>query len=164
LESCIDPPVTHDHLVTKRSYPGGRIIRRQTATTPGYTTTDDFGSDGDDTIHSKIPYYSVPNFFQANGSLPANGTLASDAVVDLIFLDYVAGSVVKALNGLGGSYTNDQVTYYLPKVNHSLPTLFHVKAKMERNNADCNAKTELYDKLILAKIRSNDSRVASQRS
>jgi len=116
LDSCIDPPVTRDNLITKRSYPGGRIIRRQTTTTPGYVTTDDFGSDGDDTIHSKIPYYSVPNFFQANGSLPANGTLAANATVDLIFLDYVAGSVVKALNGLGGDYTDEEVTYYLPKV------------------------------------------------
>lgn len=116
LDSCIDPPVTRDNLITKRSYPGGRIIRRQTTTTPGYVTTDDFGSDGDDTVHSKIPYYSVPNFFQANGSLPANGTLAADATVDLIFLDYVAGSVVKALNGLGGDYTDEEVTYYLPKV------------------------------------------------
>ncbi|CAD0011077.1 unnamed protein product [Aureobasidium pullulans] len=116
LDSCIDPPVTRDNLITKRSYPGGRIIRRQTTTTPGYVTTDDFGSDGDDTVHSKIPYYSVPNFFQANGSLPANGTLAADATVDLIFLDYVAGSVVKALNGLGGDYTDEEVTYYLPKM------------------------------------------------
>ncbi|CAD0022310.1 unnamed protein product [Aureobasidium pullulans] len=81
LDSCIDPPVTRDNLITKRSYPGGRIIRRQTTTTPGYVTTDDFGSDGDDTVHSKIPYYSVPNFFQANGSLPANGTLAADATM-----------------------------------------------------------------------------------
>ena len=117
LDSCIDPPVTHDHLVTKRSYPGGRIIRRQTSTTPGYTTTDDFGSDGDDTLHSKIPYYSVPNFFQANGSLPSNGSLPE--TVDLIFLDYVAASVVKALNGLGGSYTDEEVTYYLPKVSNT---------------------------------------------
>lgn len=116
LDSCIDPPVTHDHLHTKRSYPGGRIIRRQTTTTPGYTTSDDFGTDGDDTIHSKIAYYSYPDFFQANGSLPTNGTLEADAKVDLIFLDYIAGSVVKVLDGLGANYTSADVTYYLPKV------------------------------------------------
>jgi hypothetical protein len=155
-------PVTHDHLVSKRSYPGGRIIRRQTSTTPGYTTTDDFGSDGDDTIHSKIPYYSVPNFFQANGSLPSNGTLAADDVVDLIFLDYVAGSVVKALNGLGGSYTDDQVTYYLPKVNISSISPLTLPLSEKTREKLTERETELYDKLILAKIRSNDSRVASQ--
>ncbi|KAI5204172.1 calcineurin-like phosphoesterase [Aureobasidium subglaciale] len=140
LDSCIDPPVTHDHLVTKRSYPGGRIIRRQTTTTPGYVTTDDFGTDGDDTIHSKIPYYSVPNFFQANGSLPANGTLDANATVDLIFLDYVAGSVVKALNGLGGDYTDEEVTYYLPKnftTNSYLPKYAQMTAEWQVDVPNC---------------------------
>ncbi|TIA86569.1 calcineurin-like phosphoesterase [Aureobasidium pullulans] len=140
LDSCIDPPVTRDNLITKRSYPGGRIIRRQTTTTPGYVTTDDFGSDGDDTIHSKIPYYSVPNFFQANGSLPANGTLAADATVDLIFLDYVAGSVVKALNGLGGDYTDEEVTYYLPKnftTNSYLPAYAKMAPEWQANVPNC---------------------------
>ncbi|KAI4741315.1 calcineurin-like phosphoesterase [Aureobasidium sp. EXF-12298] len=140
LDSCIDPPVTHDHLITKRSYPGGRIIRRQTTTTPGYTTTDDFGTDGDDTIHSKIPYYSYPNFFQANGSLPANGTLAADAAVDLIFLDYIAGSVVKVLNGLGGNYTNSEVTYYLPKnftTNSYLPKYAQMSPEWQANVPNC---------------------------
>ncbi|TIA24488.1 calcineurin-like phosphoesterase [Aureobasidium pullulans] len=140
LDSCIDPPVTRDNLITKRSYPGGRIIRRQTTTTPGYVTTDDFGSDGDDTIHSKIPYYSVPNFFQANGSLPANGTVAADATVDLIFLDYVAGSVVKALNGLGGDYTDEEVTYYLPKnftTNSYLPAYAKMASEWQANVPNC---------------------------
>ncbi|THW48888.1 calcineurin-like phosphoesterase [Aureobasidium pullulans] len=140
LDSCIDPPVTRDNLITKRSYPGGRIIRRQTTTTPGYVTTDDFGSDGDDTVHSKIPYYSVPNFFQANGSLPANGTLAADATVDLIFLDYVAGSVVKALNGLGGDYTDEEVTYYLPKnftTNSYLPAYAKMAPEWQANVPNC---------------------------
>lgn len=84
-DDCVDPPVTHDHLSTKRSYPGGRIIRRQsTVNTPGYTTTDDFGTDGDDTPHSPIPYYSQPNVFQANASFPADGS--KPATIDLVFL------------------------------------------------------------------------------
>ncbi|OAX77047.1 hypothetical protein ACJ72_08658, partial [Emergomyces africanus] len=32
---------------------------------PGYTTKDDAGDDGDDTIHSPINFYRVPNCFQA---------------------------------------------------------------------------------------------------
>lgn len=115
LDSCIDPPMTHDHLVTKRSYPGGRIVRRST-TTPGYTTSDDFGTDGDDTIHSKISYYSTPNFFQSNGSFPTNGTLDGDAKVDLVFVDYIAASVVAVLNSLGESHTIADVQYYMPQV------------------------------------------------
>lgn len=114
VDSCVDPPVTNDHF-SKRSYAGGRIIRRQTVT-PGYTTSDDFGTDGDDTIHSEIPTYDYPNFFQANGSFPNNGSLSDEAKVDLIFLDYVAGSVVSVLRSLGANYTSDDVSYYLPSV------------------------------------------------
>ncbi|KAJ9653964.1 hypothetical protein H2198_006952 [Neophaeococcomyces mojaviensis] len=32
---------------------------------PGYTTLDDLGCDGDDTIHSPITFYEVPNCIQA---------------------------------------------------------------------------------------------------
>lgn len=114
-DTCLDPPITHDHMHSKRSYPGGRIIRRQsTALTPGYTTSDDFGTDGDDTPHTEIPYYSQPNDFQANGSFPTNGSLP--ATVDLIFLDFIAEDVVDALQGLGFNASTDDVTYYLPKV------------------------------------------------
>lgn len=33
--------------------------------TPGYTTHDDLGQDGDDTVHSPIQFYNVPNVVQA---------------------------------------------------------------------------------------------------
>ena len=116
---CLDPPVTQDHMHSKRSYAGGRTIRRQSTTlTPGYTTSDDFGTDGDDTPHSKIPYYSQPNDFQANGSFPTNGSLP--ATVDLIFLDFIAADAVAALGGLGANYTLADVSYYLPEVSQYL--------------------------------------------
>lgn len=50
----------------------------------GYTTTDDFGSDGDDTAHSEIPYYDVPDFFQGEGGFGDEGCTDT---ADLIFLD-----------------------------------------------------------------------------
>lgn len=109
---CRDPAVSHNHLEA-RSYASGKVIRRQnTALTPGYTTKDDLGSDGDDTVHSSIPYYFQPNDFQANASFPTDGSLPS--TVDLIFLDYIAPNVISALNSIGGSYTTSQVAYYLP--------------------------------------------------
>lgn len=112
-DACLDPPVTHNH-VSKRSYPGGRVIRRQsTALTPGYTTTDDFGNDGDDTPHSNIPFFRQPNNLQANASFPADGSQPQK--VDLIFLDFIAKDVVAALNKAGGSYKFEDVTYYVPK-------------------------------------------------
>jgi hypothetical protein len=88
--------------------------RRQTVVTPGYTTTDDFGTDGDDTPHSKIPSYSQPNYAAGNASFPTDGT--TPASVDVIFLDYFADTVVSVLNQLGGAttYTSADVQYYLP--------------------------------------------------
>ncbi|KAI4201144.1 MAG: hypothetical protein LQ350_003459 [Teloschistes chrysophthalmus] len=102
-----EPPLTTRNLRTRQSPP----------LTPGYVTTDDFGTTGDDTPHSRIPYYPQPNDLQANASFPANGTLPK--TVDLIFLDFIgAGYVVPALNKLGGSgakYSASDISYYLPK-------------------------------------------------
>ncbi|KAK3629028.1 hypothetical protein LTR56_018263 [Elasticomyces elasticus] len=113
-DDCVDPAVyttVHGGL-QKRTQ--GRVVRRQNFNpTPGYTTTDDFGTDGDDTIHSTIPYYSTPNDFQANGSFPVDGSLPE--TVDLIFLDFIAEDVVDALAAAGGNYTEADVSYYLPE-------------------------------------------------
>ncbi|EDN11168.1 serine/threonine phosphatase [Histoplasma capsulatum] len=70
---------------------------------PGYTTVDDAGDDGDDTIHSKISSYKVPNclsaFVPANTSTSAstsspspkdmNSDTADPAAVDVVYLDFV---------------------------------------------------------------------------
>ncbi|KAF6804194.1 ser thr protein phosphatase [Colletotrichum musicola] len=138
VDSCIDPPVTNDHFA-KRSYVGGRVVRRQ-AVTPGYTTTDDFGTDGDDTIHTEIPFYDYPNFFQANGSFPADGALSDEDKVDLIFLDYVAASVVAVLRSLGANYTSEDVSYYLPKTfttNSYLPEYAKNSAAWQADMPNC---------------------------
>jgi hypothetical protein len=108
--TCIDPPITHDHI-GKRSYSGGQLMRRQTTEAPGYTTTDDFGTNGDDTIHSKIPAYTMPNDVQANASFPTDGSTPD--TVDLIFLDFIGSYVINALNGVGGSYSTADVDYYM---------------------------------------------------
>ena len=134
-DSCVDAVTDfhhgHDGL-KRRSEPMTRgKDRRQTSTlTPGYVTTgrhflmrtpkgtpsltglDDFGTDGDDTIHSKIPSYSQPQYFQGNGSLPTAGS--APATVDLVFLDYIAPDILAALISLGARYTLADVSYYLP--------------------------------------------------
>ncbi|KAI9792382.1 MAG: hypothetical protein M1835_007887 [Candelina submexicana] len=110
---CRDPPISHDHL-EPRSFAGGRVVRRQnTAPTPGYTTKDDFGTDGDDTPHSAIPNFRQPNNVQANASFPADGSKPEK--VDLVFLDFIAKDIVSALNSVGGKYTTANVQQYLPK-------------------------------------------------
>jgi hypothetical protein len=84
---CVDPMVAplgardvfdHSHLHTA-------VTRRQVVDlTAGYTTTDDFGTDGDDTAHSEIPYYAIPDFFQGEGGF-VDGACTDTA--DLVFLD-----------------------------------------------------------------------------
>lgn len=107
---------TLDSMLTPRSLTRG-LHRRQSATilTPGYTTTDDFGTDGDDTPHSTIPSYPQPQYVQGNATFPADGS--TPASVDLVFLDYIAPDVFGILTGLGTAYTTADVSYYLdPKV------------------------------------------------
>ena len=89
------------------------LHRRQSATTltPGYTTTDDFGKNGDDTAHSPIPFYTSPDYIQGNGSFPTDGS--TPAAVDLIFLDFFADDIIPILTALGGKYTTADVSYYL---------------------------------------------------
>jgi hypothetical protein len=51
------------------------------------TIPDDFRTDGDDTLHSAIPYYPQPNGFEADASFPTDGSMP--AAVNLIFLDLI---------------------------------------------------------------------------
>ncbi|KAI9789563.1 MAG: hypothetical protein M1816_005970 [Peltula sp. TS41687] len=137
-DSCVDPPISHNHL-SARSYAGGRIIRRQsTELTPGYTTKDDFGSDGDDTPHSFVQLYAQPAYVQANGSLPSPGS-APPQTVDLVFLDYVARDVLAALKSIGAAnYTLADVEYYLDPsftTNSYLPA--YARREWQGNVPDC---------------------------
>lgn len=109
VDSCIDPTLGHIGAATDLKPRG--VIRRATTLTSGYTTTDDFGTDGDDTIHSAIPFYSTPNYFQGNASFPTTGT---PDTIDLIFLDFIAPNVIAALAKLGVAKTVAEVQYYLP--------------------------------------------------
>jgi hypothetical protein len=53
---------------------------------PGYTTKDDAGEDGDDTIHAPISFYKVPNCIQALISANTSGVPEK---VDLIYIEFV---------------------------------------------------------------------------
>lgn len=143
-DTCLDPIlgyISGESSLTSRSQSSTRgIIRRQnTSPVPGYTTTDDFGTDGDDTIHSVIPYYEQPNDLQANASFPTNGSLPS--VVDLVFLDYIGEDyVIPALQGLGANYTVDDITYYLPEsftTNDYLPAYAKVAESWQAEVPNC---------------------------
>ncbi|KAK0267034.1 hypothetical protein LTR35_016611 [Friedmanniomyces endolithicus] len=101
-----------DQLLGKRAV-ASAIKRQSIALTPGYTTTDDLGSDGDDTLHSHIANYvdSIPAFIGANASLTSSLTATSP--VDLIFIDYIDSDVLPALALLGATYTMLDIQYYI---------------------------------------------------
>ena len=112
-DGCVDDLSTHlgQADLRKRSF-----TRREPPTlSPGYVTSDDFGNGtGDDTVHSRIPRYSVPNDLQANASFPTDGSMPE--TVDLIFLDFIGtGYIVPALNSVGGSYTAADISYYISR-------------------------------------------------
>ncbi|KAK5169565.1 uncharacterized protein LTR77_005541 [Saxophila tyrrhenica] len=73
--------------------------------TPGYTTTDDFGSDGDDTVHEPIPLYNPPNIVGAEiGFSSGDNEGKLPKTVDLVFNEYIQGFTLAVLRQLGVSY------------------------------------------------------------
>ena len=75
---------------------------------PGYTTRDDAGDDGDDTIHSPLSFYRVPNCIEARLGLPEN-----PETVDLVYLDFIEQYILLATQFLGGEYTVDDTDTYM---------------------------------------------------
>lgn len=70
--------------------------------TPGYTTKDDGGEDGDDTVHSPIFFYRVPNCVESNVDFPDSGV--DPETVDLVFLEFIQPWVLIAMKFLGLEY------------------------------------------------------------
>ena len=86
--------------------------------TPGYTTIDDAGSDGDDTIHSPIRFYRVPNALESRIGFPPAATEDSkdnvDPVsVDLIYVDFIESYILLALKFLGTDYAERDTDVYM---------------------------------------------------
>jgi 2',3'-cyclic-nucleotide 2'-phosphodiesterase (5'-nucleotidase family) len=75
----------------------------------GYTTKDDFGDDGDDTIHEPIQFFKIPNCIQSKIAFPQEGDPEN---VDLVFVDYVQPWIITALKFSGGDYNADDIQEY----------------------------------------------------
>jgi hypothetical protein len=78
----------------------------------GYTTADDAGTDGDDTIHSAIPFYAVPNCIQASLHFSSTESDDTPAFVDVIYNEFIQKWVLLALEYLGESYSVDDTKSY----------------------------------------------------
>ena len=99
---------------------------------PGYTTTDDAGSDGDDTIHAPIRFYKVPNCLESRIGFPqqqqqrssSSREDATDAgddndydedpqTVDLVYVDFIERYILFALKFLGTDYEEADTAVYM---------------------------------------------------
>jgi 2',3'-cyclic-nucleotide 2'-phosphodiesterase (5'-nucleotidase family) len=85
---------------------------------PGYTTTDDAGADGDDTLHSRVDFFAVPNCVQAAiGFVPGMGNHYNDVVstepVDLVYNEFVESWILLALQYLGQEVGEGDTRVYL---------------------------------------------------
>jgi hypothetical protein len=78
---------------------------------PGYTTRDDAGTDGDDTLHSVIQFYKVPNCIQATIGFSAEEDEPPE-VVDVMYNEFVQKWILMALDYLGESYTEEDTESY----------------------------------------------------
>ena len=135
-DNCSSPLTGENLEVYRRSNQQFPQTIRRTAVSPGYITKDDFGTDGDDTIHTPIPKYLQPNAFQANASFPTDGS--SPMLIDLVFVDFLQDHVVAALRQLGGQYTKEQTQYYMPRdftTNSYLPE--YAKQKWQSGMPNC---------------------------
>ncbi|KAJ9197102.1 hypothetical protein DTO021D3_6611 [Paecilomyces variotii] len=83
---------------------------------PGYTTHDDAGNDGDDTVHSPISFYRVPNCIQAFVPGPSQGS-SEPETVDLVYLDFIEPYVTIAAKfaGLDVDFKKDAEVYMAGK-------------------------------------------------
>lgn len=58
----------------------------------GYVTFDDFGNDGDDTIHKPLNYFKIPNVIQSYEPNEDN-----DEYVDIVYYDFIEWNILLAL-------------------------------------------------------------------
>ncbi len=83
--------------------------RQKPELTPGYTTDDDLGDDGDDTLHSSLSFYRVPNVIESRLSFPKG---RDPPVVDLVFLEFMEPWIILALKFLGDDLDTREIDDY----------------------------------------------------
>ena len=101
LSDALNPASQHSLL----SFPSNK----EPPLIPGYTTIDFGGTDGDDTLHSQISFYKVPNCIQSSISIPKD---KDPEVVDLVFVDFIQPWVLTALQFTGEIYNKSDVKVY----------------------------------------------------
>lgn len=78
---------------------------------PGYTTKDDAGSDGDDTLHTPISFYRVPNVIQSRFDSPSQA--GEPDTVDVVYIEFIQPWLLLAFKFLGLEYTTKDTDVYM---------------------------------------------------
>jgi hypothetical protein len=99
------------HEDVARPLPNAQVpMEDSSSLIPGYTTIDDDGEDGDDTIHSPIRFYDVPNCIQAKVGFEEESIPEK---VDLVYNEFIQPWIILALQFLGGKYGKMDTAPYL---------------------------------------------------
>ncbi|KIH92990.1 Ser/Thr protein phosphatase family protein [Sporothrix brasiliensis 5110] len=134
-DACVDPEVSLARRDASTSTPDSSLLgigRRQVQETSGYITTDDFGTDGDDTAHSSIPSYSIPLYYMATGGY---SKCRNPDKVDVVFVDFIQSYI---LSYLGSAYSDADVTPYISENFTSQDYLLpYVQKKWHANIDNC---------------------------
>jgi 2',3'-cyclic-nucleotide 2'-phosphodiesterase (5'-nucleotidase family) len=95
--------------------------------TPGYTTKDDAGNDGDDTIHSSISFYRVPNCIQA--IINPSKIMDEPVTVDVVYNEFIEPWIILAFRFLGLEFNETDTAPYMEG-----ETMTHLIAKWVSEN------------------------------
>ena len=101
--SRLKPPHQYDLQVQDLStFPHQAHFDMQEKLPKGYVTHDDFGADGDDTLHRAVVNFPVPNVIQ---SVEINDEV--DSPVNLVFYSFITPNIIWALKEL--NFSTEQV-------------------------------------------------------
>lgn len=130
-------PPEQQFAVTGRQATGSRhqssygqaLLSSSTSLTPGYTTKDDAGEDGDDTLHSPISFYDVPNCIQSNIKNLVSADDSGPEVVDVVYVDFIEPWMILAFRFVGLEYNIEDTDIYMRG-----ETITSILAKWVKNN------------------------------
>lgn len=100
-------PSSPSQEIPTLQYPIDQQLRKEL--TPGYTTSDDAGTDGDDTLHLPIQKFKIPNCVESRISFPPS----SPESVDLVYVDFIEPYILLAIGFLGSNYTKSDTLVFM---------------------------------------------------
>ena len=91
--------------------PGQIHLGSEKPLNPGYTTRDDGGADGDDTIHSSMSFYNVPNCIQAEVN-PSKYS-KNPEIVDVVYNEFIEPWILLAFKFIGLEFAANGTAPYM---------------------------------------------------